>query len=112
MLTMTTQPGCDRASRIQAQAEELALGLIRQGLTSTDPRLASICSRLTAFQPLLNGKNVDEKRARDLIRMGFGMVKFQPSPAATDEDETLRLLDGLSHKISGMGRLLLGFIGR
>jgi hypothetical protein len=102
----------EKVTRIRARAEEIALGLIRNGLASPDPQLNTICSRLSAFQPLLNGKDVDEKKARDLLRMGFGMVRFTPSNSATEDQEALRLLEALSRKVSSMGSLLLGFIGR
>ena len=100
----------DRGEAIRHQAEGLALELIQGGLVSSDPQLAAICEKLSAFQPLLNGASFDENRARELLRTGFGLVRFSPDPNSPDEAEVLRLLDGLATKLSGMGRMLLGFI--
>jgi hypothetical protein len=100
----------DRAEAIRHQAEAQALELIRSGLVSHDPRLAAICRKLSAFQPLLSGTSFDENKAMGLLRTGFNLVRFQPNPNAPDEEEVLRLLDGLATKLSGMGRMLLGFL--
>ena len=101
----------DRASLIRHMAEDRALELIKAGLVSHDPRLSAICTKLSAFQPMLAGTNgIDETKARKLLQSGFGLVRFKPTPGASDEEEVIRLLDGLATKLSGMGRLLLSFI--
>jgi len=100
----------ERKAQIRQLAEDKAVELIRGGLTSPDPQLNAICTKLSAFQPLLNGKDVDEGKARDLLKTGFGMVRFKPDPGSPDEAEVLRLLEGLADKLSGMGSMLLTFL--
>jgi len=100
----------DRKAAIQKLAEEKALELIRANLYSPDPRYSAICFKLSSLQPLLAGKEVDEEKALSLLRVGFKMTSHVPSEGSEDEEEALVLLDKLTDKINGMGKLFLGFI--
>jgi hypothetical protein len=97
MNTMTTS----RLDTIQTKAEDLAMSLVRDGLSSTDPKLASLCQRLTRFKPLLP-KDVDDQQARQLLRNGFRVVNLKLDPGASDEAEVMRLLSELVDKLGGM----------
>jgi len=101
-----------RVDSIKRKAEEIALNLIRNDLSSDDPDLAQICSRLSVFRSVLNGSGstLDEGAAREFIQAGFGMVDFVPGALLPEEQEALRLLDALSIKLSKMSSSLLGFL--
>jgi hypothetical protein len=97
----------DRKASIEAAAEKIALGLIRDGLTSTDPKHAELIKRLAPFKPLLQRHGtVDEKQVTQVLRNGIKVVRLKPDPNASDDAEVLRLLNALADKLGGMAKMM------
>jgi hypothetical protein len=103
MKTMTQQ----RKASIEAQAEEVAITLIKNGLVTNDPRYTDLCRSLAPFKPLLakHGK-ADEAAARRVIRNGFRTIKLKPIHGESNDDQVLRLLNALIDKLTTMARLM------
>ena len=103
---MTTVAAPDLQS-VMTKAEALAMGLIKNNLQSSDPKLAPLCKRLEKFKPLLAKNKGDDAAARSLLQNGLRAVKLKIDPAATEDAEVMRLLNGLADKLGGM----LGMFG-
>ena len=85
---------------IEAHAEEIALGLIKNDLRSNEPSLAGLCQKLERFRPMLVDKDVSNDKVKALLKQGFKMARY--TPGSTDlRTESIGLLNALADKLGG-----------
>lgn len=100
-----SQVDTTRLNAIRTKAEAVAMGLIKNGLQTSDPKLAPLCKRLEKFKPML-AKAGSEAQTRGLLQNGLRSVKFVPSAGTSDDAEVLRLLSALVDKLGSMAGML------
>jgi hypothetical protein len=91
----------DRSALVKQRAEELAMQLLENDLTTDDPDLQGACEKLRPFKAKLN------KVDRDLIRKGLDMVT--PDPLLVFDAAAKKCLNDLVEKLWGM-RFMFGVL--
>lgn len=105
---MSKAATAERVKEIRTKAEEVALELVKNDLKSDDPAYAPLCAKLERFRPFLKGNGAGEDKVRSLLKTGLSSVRFRPSSRASDDDEVLRMLDGLADKLGGFASMFGG----